>query len=372
MFNLTFIVPSIKELIIDRFDATTTEASLFVTVEMIAYIIFAMVWGSISDRRGERRRFIVVGFLGSSLLYYSMTLAPDLLTLLSLRFVQGAMTVMSWSLIMTVALDTSDKSSYGASMGIIGTGLALGLGVGAPIGGFAGEIDPLLPLNIAAILFALAAVGAWLFVRDAPVLSKTESIVRAIVVAAGNRRVLPPYLFGFFERFSAGFLVLLFPLFLADTFGSSPQERGIFLAAFLLPFALLQYPFGRLSDMKGRNTMLIGGGLSYAVLFGMIGLFPSEVVFLAMVVCGVFAAMLLPASMALLGSVAGEGEKATYMGGFNAMGSLGFAIGPFLAAVLADAFGYGMAFISGGLIIAVMVLVSGYMLVMRRFDSLTA
>ena len=366
MFNLTFIVPSIKELIIDRFDATTTEASLFVTVEMIAYIIFAMIWGSISDRRGERRRFIIIGYLGSSVLYFGMAFAPNLISMLLLRFVQGSLTVMSWSLIMTVALDMADRSRYGASMGVIGTGLALGLGVGAPIGGFVGETDPLLPLYVASVVFAAAGVAAWFLVRDAPVLSKTESIVRAIAVATHNRRVLPPYLFGFFERFSAGFLVLLFPLFMADTFGSTPQERGIFLAAFLLPFALLQYPFGRLSDVKGRNAMLVGGGLSYAVLFGILGLPPSNVVFLAMIVCGVFAAMLLPASMALLGSVAGEGEKATYMGGFNAMGSLGFAIGPFLAAVIADAFGYGIAFISGGLVIAGMVLVSGFMLLKWR------
>ena len=113
-------------------------------------------------------------------------------------------------------------------------------------------------------------------------------------------------------------------------------------------------------------VMLVGGGLSYAALFGILGLPPSNVVFIVMMICGVFAAMLLPASMALLGSVAGEGEKATYMGGFNAMGSLGFAIGPFLAAVLADAFGYGMAFASGGLVIAVMVVVSGYMLLKGR------
>ncbi|UCE91141.1 MAG: MFS transporter [Methanobacteriota archaeon] len=366
MFNLTFIVPSIKELIIDRFDATTTEASLFVTVEMVAYIIFAMIWGSISDRHGERHRFIVAGLVGSAALYYLMTLAPDLVTMLSLRFVQGAMTVMSWSLIMTVALDTADRGSYGASMGVIGTGLALGLGIGAPVGGFVGDIDPLLPLHIAAMLFAIAAVAAWLFVRDAPVLSRTESIARAIALALGERRVLPPYLFGFFERFSAGFLVLLFPLFMADAFGSSPQERGMFLGAFLLPFALLQYPFGRLSDLKGRNVMLVGGGISYAALFGMLGLFPWGIVLVAMIVCGVFAAMLLPASMALLGSVAGEEEKGTYMGGFNAMGSLGFAIGPFLAAVLADSFGYEAAFISGGLVIAAMVLVSGYLLLYRR------
>ena len=366
MFNLTFIVPSIKELIIDRFDATTPEASLFVTVEMVAYIIFAMIWGSISDRRGERRRFIIIGFLGSSVLYFGMAFAPDLESMLLLRFAQGALTVMSWSLIMTVALDTADRSTYGASMGVIGTGLALGLGIGAPVGGFVGEIDPLLPLHVAGIVFVGAGVASWLLVTDAPVVSKTESIVRAIAVATSNKRVLPPYLFGFFERFSAGFLVLLFPLFMADTFGSAPGERGIYLAAFLMPFALLQYPFGRLSDRKGRNVMLVGGGLSYAALFAVLGMPPSNVVFLVMIVCGVFAAMLLPASLALLGSVAGDGERATYMGGFNAMGSLGFAVGPFLAAIISDAFGYAAAFLSGGLVIAGMVLVSGYMLLRER------
>ena len=367
MFNLTFIVPSIKELIIDRFDATTTEASLFVTVEMIAYIIFATVWGSLSDRRGERRRFIVVGFLGSSLLYYSMTYAEDLPTLLTLRFLQGAMTVMSWSLIMTVALDRSEEGRYGASMGIVGTGLALGLGLGAPIGGFVGESDPLMPLRVAAVLFCAAGLVSWMFVKDTPMLAKTESIVRAVAVAASDRRVLPPYLFSFAERFSAGFLVLLFPLFMADSFGSSPQERGMYLAAFLLPFALLQYPFGALSDRRGRNAMLVVGGLSYAVLFALLGLSGQGLVLLVMIVCGVFAAMLLPASLALLGDVAREGERATYMGGFNAMGSLGFAIGPFFAALLSDALGYEVAFISGGAVISVAIIASWHL--MRRLPG---
>lgn len=366
MFNLTFIVPSIKELIIDRFDATATEASLFVTVEMIAYIVFAMVWGSLSDRRGERRIFIVVGFLASSLLYYSMTLAETLQTLLLLRFFQGAMTVMSWSLIMTVALDRSDRSRYGASMGIVGTGLALGLGVGAPIGGVAGGIDPLLPLRIAAVLFGIAGGISWVFVKDTPMLAKTESIVKAVAVAVSDRRVLPPYLFAFAERFSAGFLVLLFPLFMADTFGSSPQERGMYLAAFLLPFALLQYPFGRLSDRKGRDTMLIVGGLSYAALFALLGLSGHALVFVVMVCCGVFAAMLLPASLALLGSVAGKEGRATHMGGFNAVGSLGFAAGPVFAAMLFDAFGYETAFIYGGVVIAFTVVASGLLIFRGR------
>ena len=83
MFNLTFIVPSLKEFIIDGYGSTQTVASLFVTVEMVAYIIFGVVWGAVSDMRGERRIFIVIGFFGSALLYYTMSLAPTVEVLLA-------------------------------------------------------------------------------------------------------------------------------------------------------------------------------------------------------------------------------------------------------------------------------------------------
>ena len=195
MFNLTFIVPSVKELIMDRFDASISEASLFVSVEMVAYILFAMVWGALSDKRGERRVFITIGFLGSAVLYYTMTLAPDLTSLLCLRFAQGSMTVMSWSLIMTIVLDTVDRKDYGASMGLVGTGLALGLGFGAPIGGALGGIDVLLPLYAASAMFLAAAAMSLVFIQDRPITHRTESIIRAIMLAMRNRRVVAPYLF---------------------------------------------------------------------------------------------------------------------------------------------------------------------------------
>lgn len=358
MFNLTFIVPSVKELIMDRFDASVSEASLFVSVEMLAYILFAMVWGAISDKRGERRVFIALGFLGSAILYYTMTLAPDLVTLLALRFTQGALTVMSWSLIMTIVLDTVDRRDYGASMGIVGTGLALGLGFGAPVGGALGDVDPLLPLYAASVMFVLATAMSLVIVKDLPIVHKTESIVRAMRLAVSNRRVVAPYLFAFAERFSAGFLVLLFPIFLADEFGASPQERGLYLAAFLLPFALLQYPFGRLSDVRGRRKMLIFGGMAYAGLFATLGLLDIDLIPVFMAGCGALAAMLLPVSMALIGTAASRGERATFMGGFNSMGSVGFALGPILAALFSEEFGYRWAFLLGGVVVCISVIAS--------------
>lgn len=243
-------------------------------------------------------------------------------------------------------------------MGVIGMGLALGLGFGAPVGGALAEYGTMVPLYGASVLFMLATGVTIAFVKDVPIEHRTESIARAIGLALRRRDVLPAYLYSFAERFSAGFLVLLFPLFMADEFGASPQLRGMYLAVFLLPFALLQYPFGRLSDSRGRFAMLIGGGVSYAVLFGVIGMMEEGMLAPVMAVCGAFAAMILPASLALIGDIAGDKERATFMGGFNAVGSLGFALGPILAASFSEAFGYKAAFLLGGVVICVAVLAS--------------
>ncbi len=358
MFNLTFIVPSLKEFIIDGYGSTQTVASLFVTVEMVAYIIFGVVWGAVSDMRGERRIFIVIGFFGSALLYYTMSLAPTVGVLLALRFVQGALTVMAWSLLMTIALDMAHTHSYGAAMGIVGSGLALGIGFGAPIGGLVGDIGPLYPLYVASALFVAAAVAAFLFVKDVPIRNKPESIVDSIRCVAKDRRVLPPLLFGFAERFSAGYLVFLLPLYLAYEFGAEPSERGMYLAAFLIPFALLQYPFGKLSDRHSRVWMLAVGGFAYAAMLAFLGYVGQAGMVVLMMSSGTVAAMLLPASLGLLGDLAPRGEHATYMGGFNAMGSLGFAVAPPLATVLSEWAGYPASLAAGGAIVAATVALS--------------
>ena len=66
MLSLTLMAPVIQEFIIDRFNASNTEASMFFSLEMLAYVIFAMIWGSLSDKCGKRKFFIVFGFAGRS------------------------------------------------------------------------------------------------------------------------------------------------------------------------------------------------------------------------------------------------------------------------------------------------------------------
>jgi predicted MFS family arabinose efflux permease len=70
----------------------------------------------------------------------------DVDTTLALRFIEGAFTVMAFSLIMTSVLDLIKKTQYSKGMGILGLGMALGNATGAPFGGKIGSIDPLYPL----------------------------------------------------------------------------------------------------------------------------------------------------------------------------------------------------------------------------------
>ena len=42
-------------LVIDQFGVHEVMASLFVSLEMIAYVIFAVIWGATSDRTNKRR-----------------------------------------------------------------------------------------------------------------------------------------------------------------------------------------------------------------------------------------------------------------------------------------------------------------------------
>lgn len=326
------------------------------SVEMIAYILFGIVWGAVSDIKAKRKNLIAIGYVGAAICYISMTFAPDIISLLGIRFIQGMFSVMSWSLIMAMGLDIARLGVYGRTMGIIGMGLMLGIGLGAPFGGIIADHGVFAPLHAAAIISGIGAILVILLLKepDLAAASKPESLKDALKTMIQEPKIAAPCLFSFLERYSAGYFVFLFPLMLEEMLGAPPSARGLYLAAFLFPFALLQYPFGRLVDRYGWNCFLILGGMAYAGFFMTIG-FVIDFLLPFMILCGTLAAMLFPACLALLGALAPAGERGTFMGTFNLFGSIGFAIGPFVSALVADAYGYQNSFLIGGIILLMLV-----------------
>jgi MFS family permease len=117
------------------------------------------------------------------------------------------------------------------------------------------------------------------------------------------------------------------------------------LAFFFVPFALLQYPLGRLSDRVGRVPPVVVGSLLYGVAVFSVSLAPSlTTARAAMLGVGVLGALVAPATMALVTDISPPEGRGAAMAGFNVAGSLGFLVGAVGGAFLADIYDFSVAF----------------------------
>jgi MFS family permease len=355
MVNLTLIVAGLKELISGELGGTEADASLFFSIEAFAYILFAPFWGMVSDRMGKRRPLVVTGFLLSAVLYAAYTRVESIDLLLMLRFVQGAFTVMGWSVLMARVLDHPDDVRRGRHMGIMGGALSLGVALGVPLGGYVSRFfGARAPLEAAAVLFFLLALGA-LSVPEATALKRRETLGDIWQTLRSRPELLLPAGFYFVDRYTVGFFVVLFPLYLGSEGITDPALRGRYLALFLLPFALLQYWSGRLTERVGPYWPLFLGSALYGVVLCFVGTASLWALWWIMILLGVLAAAMFPPAILLTARWSDEGTRGSAMGGFNLAGSLGFAVGPMVGIWAYEWRGFGFSFVVAGVLELVVV-----------------
>jgi MFS family permease len=158
-----------------------------------------------------------------------------------------------------------------------------------------------------------------------------------------------PFAFGFVDRLTAGFFALVGTVYFQTEFGLAEAETGLLLGAFFVPFALLQYPLGRLSDRIGRVLPVAAGSAVYGVVIIAVVYAPTvSIVAATMALVGVTGALVAPATMALVTDLADESERGAAMGGFNVAGSLGFLSGIVGGATLAATADFRTAFLAVG------------------------
>jgi len=166
-----------------------------------------------------------------------------------------------------------------------------------------------------------------------------------------------PLAFGFVDRLTAGFFALVGVYYFQDpeTFGLSAGAAGATLALFFVPFAVLQAPFGSLSDRVGRFLPVVLGSIAYGIVTIGVGVAPVYPVAAAlMVLVGVCGALMAPATMALVTDLVEPEARGAAMGLFNVFGSLGFLAGFLIGGSATDLFGYTPAFLAvGGLELAI-------------------
>jgi len=319
----------------------------FLTAEFLGFVLCAGLWGALSDATGSRTPLIVVGALVGAAGYLSLAVLGAFASVpygavLAIRFLQGAATIGAFSLSITTLMDL--KGGQGANMGAAGLAIGAGTALGSPIGGALSGLGPLVPLAGAAAVLVVAGVLAMLAADRAP--TPTHNSPAAVLRGLHSRPSLAvPFAFGFVDRLTAGFFALVGTVYFQLTFGLDAGATGILLGAFFVPFALLQYPFGRLSDRIGRVLPVAAGSLGYG--FAVIGVYYAPTppaAGAAMLLVGVVGALVAPATMALVSDLAATEGRGVAMGGFNVFGSLGFLTGIVGGATVAGAVGFQAAF----------------------------
>ncbi|NHN60941.1 MFS transporter [Halorussus rarus] len=355
MLAQVLLYPGVPDLVDAVGASTSLDASMwFLAAEFAAFVAFAGAWGALSDGLGRRIPLVVAGALGGAVGYLALALLPAALSLsflgvLGLRALQGATTIGAFSLSMTMLMDL--EGGHGKNMGAAGIAIGLGTAIGAPLGGQLYGVGPLLPLYVASGLLVCAAVLALPISDRVPGDEADERgrVVRALTTLTERPILGLPYVFGFVDRFTAGFFALVGTVYFREAFGLDAAATGVMLGLFFAPFALLQYPFGVLSDRIGRKAPIVAGSALYGLAVVGVGVSPTVAVAGAgMVVVGVIGALMSPATMALVTDLSADSARGTAMAGFNVFGSLGFLAGILVGGTVADEAGFLAAFLVAG------------------------
>jgi MFS family permease len=375
LLPVTLPVPVLRELVADRFGVSELLTSLFMSINMVGAVLAAPLAGALADRFGRRPRWIAAALALDALCFLGLTREVPFTAFLAIRFLEGCAHIFALSLLLGLAAAAREEAQRGPVMGATGSGLLLGVALGAPLGGQLGQEDPLVPLYVGAVVVGLAAPLA-LLLRETesresaarPGLAEIARLVRR------HRMVAIPLLFAFADRFTVGFFTSTFPLFLRNLHELPPPRIGLLIAVFMLPFAALSFPFGVLSQRSSRAVLLCGGSFVYGCLVASLGFWSTDALLGVMIATGAAAAVMFVPSMLFTTEATPESVRTTSMGAFNAAGSLGFIVGPVTGGLVSQtvaashgwATGYGAAFaVAGGFEIA---LALGTFHVLRRFE----
>lgn len=330
---VTLLVPGTHELVVTAHGGTQSDAHAFMTVNMVAGMFTVPATMHFYRRWFSVRHWVIFALVMDAVAFAGMGLATSLNMLYAFRILDGAVHLPAVTLLM-VASNRSSGVRRGGSLGALATAIMVGVAIGSPVGGWLVERNPSLVYVVGAILLLLAAsVTATLGELPAGDAQAHEGGGRY----RWNRRSLRTWIplgYGFMDRFSIGIFVSTFTLFLRAVHGMSASQRGAVIALFMIPFAILCYPAGRLADRIGWFRPMLVGNVLFGVVFATYGFVSTAWLPAAMLASGVLSALMFTPNLLLISDLARRGEGEGLFGAFQVAGSFGFLVGPIVGGIL--------------------------------------
>ena len=333
-----------------------TELGLLVASYAVMRLIFAPIWGSLSDRLG-RKPIMMIGILGYGLTMVLFGFATELWMLFAARILSGILSSATSPTTMAYIGDSTSEQDRGSGMGILGAAVGLGTIFGPALGGLLASDSLSTPFFIAGGMSFLALLLTWLWLPESlPKDARQPS----------TKRIPLPEIRLWWQALSSpiGILLILafiltcglmifygiFGLYALDKFGFGPEQVGVIFMVVGLVSAITQGGLTGLVTRKWGETPIIKiGMLGSAISLFLVSLATNYWSLLFTIGLFVFTTALLTPAISALTSKRAETQQGMAMGLSNSFMSLGRIAGPLLAGFVFD-INAVLPFVSGAVI----------------------
>jgi MFS family permease len=335
-----------------EFGAEASSFGLLQSSYAVAQLLFAPLWGRLSDRVG--RRPVLLGTIaGTALAMLATGLAPSLGTLFAARILAGAFAA-NISVASAYISDVTPPEERTRWMGLLGASFGIGFVLGPAIGGVLGPYGHAVPMYAAAGLAALNWLVALVQLREPARHSAAEegrgrlAVLRDPVL---RRIVLANLVFSL----AVTQLETLFAYFMMDRFGWDLRKIGFMLAGMAIVMGGIQG--GGMKALSARypeRTLVVAGTLLLALGFATVPAPRSVLVLLVpLALAAVGRAIAQPALLSLASQSTRPEERGMALGVFQSSASLARVIGPALGGALYVAYLPAPFWLAAGLLVAV-------------------
>ncbi|RKU20241.1 tetracycline resistance MFS efflux pump [Candidatus Poribacteria bacterium] len=344
--------------------ATTTEIAILMSIYSGMQLLFAPLWGRLSDKHG-RKPAILLGLLGNAAALIGFGLAKDYIWLFIARSAAGVASAAVLPSVMAYVADITTSEERGRGMGLMGAAMGLGFILGPAIGGVMGSHD--MPffvaggLSLLTFLFALVLLPESLQkgLTSAELEDRHEWISpREIFRQTTLRSPLTPlFLVAFFSTFSFAGLEMTFPLFIEDNWDYGEREMGwMFMVMGAIVVPLQGGLLGKLINKFGERRIILTGLLLNALGIALLlAAYSFASLTLYLTIAGIGNQLIRPTNTSWISKQTQIGQGAA-IGIMDAFLSLGRILGPLLGGWLYAKDAYPYAVLAGILVIATLCL----------------
>ncbi|CAM3826427.1 MFS transporter [Mesobacillus zeae] len=357
MVGFGIIIP-VMPFYAEQLGASPTQLGLLMAVYSLMQLLFAPMWGRISDRIG-RKPVIMVGIAGLAISFFLMALSTQLWMLFAARIIGGLLSSANMPTVMAYVADVTSNEDRGKGMGIIGAAVGLGFIFGPAIGGLFSQNNLATPFYLAGASSLLTFVLVAIVLKESlsPEQRHTHSTEKTSMWKAFSGPLSLLFILQLFVTLSLSGLEATFAYFAAERAGMGTVQLGYIFMIMGVAGAIVQGGLvGRLTKKWGEGAIIQAGIIISAIGFALIlraDSFATSAAF--MTIFGIGNGIIRPSVSSLLTKKSKSGHGST-TGLLSSFDSLGRIVGPPLGGWLFSV-SIGLPYISGIILSAVALVV---------------